>query len=550
MERFLEKAFETALAELGAPPGTPVKFEQPQNEQHGDLSTNVAMLLAKTLGRPPREIAKEIIAHLHLDQGHVRTVEIAGPGFINIAFDRLYYTNGLRDVLAAGTDFGRGQINEGKSINLEWVSANPTGNLHAGHGRQVCLGQAIANLLDWTGANVTREYYFNNAGNQMANLAKSVRVRYLQELRDAIDLEEDGYRGAEIVEIARELVRQFGDAQRSAPLSFFQFFGEQENFKHIRATLTRLGVHHDIFFNENTLYDSGAINETIAEFKARNLAYEKDGALWLRLSEMGEKEDRVIVRSNGEPTYRLPDIAYHRNKLSRGYDELIDIFGADHIATIPDVLAALRGLGYDTSKIKVVIHQMVSFISGEELIKFSKRSGDAYLLDELLDDVGTDAAKFFFNMRSIGSHLEFDVALAREQSEKNPVYYVQYAHARIASILRFAVQQGLDISSAERASDDPSSALDRLEHEEELRLIKVLLRFPDVVAHSASALAPHHVCEYLREVAAQFHKFYQVCRIVGGPKDLEIPRLLLALGTKRIIANGCAILGVSAPESM
>ncbi len=550
MERFLEKAFEVALAELGAPPGTPVKFEQPQNEQHGDLSTNVAMLLAKTLLRPPREIAKEIIARLHLDHGHVRSVEIAGPGFINITFDRQYFTNGLRDVLAAGPDFGRGQTNLSKSINLEWVSANPTGNLHAGHGRQVCLGQAIANLLDWTGATVTREYYFNNAGNQMANLAKSVRVRYLQELGDALDLDEDGYRGAEIVEIARELARQFGEDKRSAPLSSFQSFGEQENFKHIRATLERLGVHHDIFFNENSLYDSGAIKETIAEFKVRGLAYEKDGALWLKLSEMGEKEDRVIVRSTGEPTYRLPDICYHRDKLSRGYDEIIDIFGADHIATIPDVLAALRALGYDTSRIKVVIHQMVSFVSGEELIKFSKRSGDAYSLDELLDDVGTDAAKFFFNMRSAGSHLEFDVALAREQSEKNPVYYVQYAHARIASILRFARQQGLDISSAERASDDSSSALDRLEHEEELRLIKVLLRFPDVVAHSASALAPHHICEYLREVAAQFHKFYQVCRIVGGPKELEIPRLLLALATKRIIASGCAILGVSAPESM
>ncbi len=544
MERFLEKAFEAALRELGAPVGTPVKFEQPQNEQHGDLSTNVAMLLTKILQKPPREIAKEIIASLHFENGHIRTVEIAGPGFINIAFDDQYFVNGLRDLIAAGTDFGRVKTNEGKSINLEWLSANPTGNLHAGHGRQACLGQAIANLLDWTGANVTREYYFNNAGNQMMNLAKSVRVRYLQELGDSIELPEDGYRGAEIIEIARELVWQFADGKRDAPLSFFQSFGEQENFKHIRATLDRLGVHHDIFFNEQSLYDSGAVAETIAEFKTRNLAYEKDGALWLRLSEMGEKDDRVIVKSSGEPTYRLPDICYHRNKLSRGYDELIDIFGADHIGTIPDVLAALRALGYDTSKIKVVIHQMVSFVSGEELIKFSKRSGDAYSLDELLDDVGTDAAKFFFNMRSSGSHLEFDVALAKEQSDKNPVYYVQYAHARIASILRFASQEGIIIADAGDAT------LDLLKHEQELRLIKVLLRLPEMVERSASSLAPHHICEYLREVAAQFHRFYQECRIVGGPKDLEIPRLLLAMATKRVLANGCAILGVSAPERM
>ncbi len=544
MERFLERAFETAIYELGAPSGTPIKFEQPQNEEHGDLSTNVAMLLTKTLKRPPREIAKEIIANLHLDYGHIRTVEIAGPGFINIAFDDQHFTNGLRELIAAGAEFGLGHSNDGKAINLEWVSANPTGNLHAGHGRQVCMGQAIANLLDWTGANVTREYYFNNAGNQMANLAKSVRVRYLQELGDEIELPEDGYHGVEIVEIAKELVRQFGAEKRSAPLSFFQSFGEQENFKHIRATLDRLGVHHDIFFNENSLYESGVIVETIEEFKTQGLAYEKDGALWLKLSEMGEKDDRVIVKSSGEPTYRLPDICYHRNKLSRGYDELIDIFGADHIGTIPDVLAALRALGYDTSKIKVVIHQMVSFIAGEELIKFSKRSGGAYTLDELLDDVGTDAAKFFFNMRSAGSHLEFDVALAKEQSDKNPVYYVQYAHARIASILRFAAQQGLQVDGA------VDESLDLLRHAEELRLIKVLLRFPETVERSAAALAPHHICEYLRDVAAQFHRFYQECRIVGGPKELEIPRLLLAMAAKRVISNGCAILGVTAPESM
>jgi arginyl-tRNA synthetase len=554
MERFLEKIFQSALTEIGAPSGTSVKFEIPQNEQHGDLSTNVAMTLAKELKRPPRELAKEIIGHIHADHGHLKAIEIAGPGFINITFDRQYFTHGLRDILAASTEFGRVESNKGKKVNLEWVSANPTGRLHAGHGRQVCLGQAISNLLEWTGAQVTREYYFNNAGNQMTNLAKSVRTRYLQELGDAIELDENSYRGNEIVEIAKEIVRAFGAEKRSAPLEFFQSFGEKENFRHIQATLERLGVHHDIFFNENSLYESGAIKETIAEFKSRGLAYEKDGALWLKLSEMGEQEDRVIVKSTGEPTYRLPDICYHRNKLSRGYDEIIDIFGADHIATIADVLAALRALGYDTSRIEVVIHQMVSFVSGKELIKFSKRSGDAYSLEELLDDVGSDAAKFFFNMRAAGSHLEFDVELAREQSEKNPVYYVQYAHARIASILRFAIQQEVLTASTLSAggtfevADDVS--FDVLQHDEEIRLIKVLLRFPAVVERSTAALAPHHICEYLREVAAQFHKFYQECRIVGGPKELEIPRLLLALATKRVIAGGCAILGVSAPESM
>jgi arginyl-tRNA synthetase len=544
MEVYLERHFRSALGRLGAPDDTRVEFEIPQNSTHGDLSTNVAMALARLLKKSPRQIAQEIIGLLDLDNGSVRSIDIAGPGFINITFSKTYLIDQLRALLDQGVKFGRTTSNEGKAINLEWVSANPTGRLHAGHGRQVCLGQAIANLLEWTGGKLTREYYFNNAGNQMANLAKSVRVRYLQQLGDEIELPEDGYRGEEIVDIAKQIVREYVETKRSAPLSFFQTFGEQANFASIQRTLERLGVKHDVFFNENSLYDSGAVEQTIREFKERNLAYEKDGALWLKLSEMGEKEDRVIVRSTGEPTYRLPDICYHRNKLGRGYDEIIDIFGADHIATIADVLAALRALGYDTNCIRVIIHQMVSFVSAGELIMFSKRSGGAYTLDELIEDVGVDAVKYFFNMRSAGSHLEFDVELAKEQSEKNPVYYVQYAHARIASILRFAEQQGLDMSGVEQAD------LAVLDHAEEHALIKVLLRFPTVVERSAASLAPHHVCEYLREVAQQFHKFYHDCRIVGSEPDLQSARLALTLAAKRVLAGGCAVLGVTAPESM
>lgn len=544
MEAYLERHFRSALGRMGAPEDTRVEFEIPQNQAYGDLSTNVAMALARPLKKSPRQIAQEIIGLLELDNGYVRLVEIAGPGFINITFSKTYLIDQLRVVLDEGVNFGRTATNEGKAINLEWVSANPTGRLHAGHGRQVCLGQAIANLLEWTGGKLTREYYFNNAGNQMANLAKSVHIRYLQELGGEIELPEDGYRGVEIVDIAKQIVAEFGDGKRGAPLSFFQSFGEQANFASIRRTLERLGVHHDVFFNENSLYDSGAVETTIREFKERGLAYEKDGALWLKLSEMGEKEDRVIVKSTGEPTYRLPDICYHRNKLGRGYDQIIDIFGADHIATIADVLAALRSLGYDTERIKVIIHQMVSFVSGGELIMFSKRSGGAYTLDELIDDVGVDAVKYFFNMRSAGSHLEFDVELAKEQSEKNPVYYVQYAHARIASILRFAEQQGLDTSQVEQAD------LTVLDHAEEHALIKVLLRFPTVLSRSAASLAPHHVCEYLREVAQQFHKFYHDCRIVGSAPEIQSARLALTLAAKRVLASGCTVLGVTAPESM
>jgi arginyl-tRNA synthetase len=544
MEKYLQEIFSGALAKIGAPSDTVLKFEVPQNTTFGDLSTNVAMTLAKPLKRSPRDLANELLTSLQFDSQSIEAVEIAGPGFINIKFSRNYFHGELRNALAAGEAFGRTTEHSGETVNIEWVSANPTGLLHAGHGRQVALGAAVANLLEWTGYNVVREYYFNNAGNQMRNLAKSVRTRYLQELGDTIELDEDGYRGAEIVDIAKAMVAEFGDSKRDADLSFFQSYGEQSNFANIKKTLDTLNVRHDIFFNEQSLYDTGKVKETIQTLKDKGLAYEKDGATWLKLTAMGEKDDRVIVKSTGEPTYRLPDICYHIDKLSRGYDLLIDIFGADHIATIPDVLAAIKSLGYDPSKVKVIIHQMVSFVSNGELIKFSKRSGSNYTLDELLEDVGTDAASFFFNMRAAGSHLEFDVELAKEQSDKNPVYYVQYAHARIASMLRFAEERGLAADAWKNAQ------LDVLQHNEEIALTKLLLRFPQIVSMSAAAYAPHHICEYLRDVAAQFHKFYHDCRIVGTEEPIQTARIALAIATKRILANGCKILNVSAPESM
>ena len=542
MEAYLHDVFLSAITEIGAPTGTSIKFEVPQNADHGDLSTNVAMSLARAMKRAPRDLATELISRLRYDNTTIERIDIAGPGFINITFSHNHLINGLTALLKKGEAYGRSNPAHSPSVNLEWVSANPTGKLHAGHGRQVCLGLAIANLLEWTGVTLTREYYFNNGGNQMRNLAKSVRVRYLQETGESIELDDDSYRGQEIVTIAKSIVTEFGDSKKEAPLDFFQNYGERANFESIKLTLLRLGVEHDIFFNENSLYTSGAVQSTIDEFKAKGLAYDKDGAVWLKLSEMGEKEDRVIVKSTGEPTYRLPDICYHRDKLGRGYDEIIDIFGADHIATIPDVLAALRALGFDTDRVKVIIHQMVSFVSGGEVIKFSKRSGGNYYLDELLDDVGTDAAKFFFIMRAAGSHLEFDVELAKEQSDKNPVYYVQYAHARIASIIRFALQNEKVI--------DPTADLSVLKHPEEIALIKVLLHFPEIVQTSAHAFAPHHICEYLRNVAAQFHRFYHDCRIVNSEPALEAARLVLASATKLVLANGCSILGITAPESM
>lgn len=521
-----------------------IEVEIPQNPDHGDLSTNIAMQLAKELKKSPRAVATDIITNLTYEKSFVSGLEIAGPGFINIRYTNAFYHQVLADILAEGANFGKTTKYNQQTVNLEWVSANPTGNLHAGHGRQVCLGAAVSNLLEWVGYTVTREYYFNNAGNQMRNLAASVQVRYLQELGDTVELPENGYHGVEIIDIAKDIVKEHGDSKRDADMLFFQKYGETHNFASIKKTLERLGVHHDIYFNENSLYESGAITKIIEELKKKGLAYDKDGAVWLKLSEMGMDQDRVIVKSSGEPTYRLPDICYHIDKLRRNYSEVVDIFGADHIATIPDVLATLKALGFDSNKVKVIIHQMVSFVSEGELIKFSKRSGGNYLLDELIDDVGTDATKFFFNMRAVGSHLEFDVSLAKEQSEKNPVYYVQYAHARIASILRFAKEQGVDVENLKKAP------LDCMGHAEELALIKLLRRFPATVLQSAEAYAPHHICEYLRQVAAQFHKFYHDCRMVGQPEPIQSSRLALALATKQVLANGASILGVTAPESM
>ncbi len=544
MEEYLQPIFSEVVGTVAPEFSGAIQFETPQNPDHGDLSTNIAMLLAKKLKKAPRILANEIVEKLRKDSAFIEAIEIAGPGFINIRFSRKYFQDALGAMLSLGNAYGHSRKYEGMVTNLEWVSANPTGNLHAGHGRQVCLGAAIANLLEWTGYKVVREYYFNNAGNQMRNLARSTQVRYLQQLGQEISMTEEGYHGAEIIDIAQELVRKFGDSLLNAEQSDFQKFAEEANFIRIKNTLTRLGIHHDIYFNENTLYESGAIEKIIAELKEKDLAYDKDGAVWLKLSEMGQEQDRVIVKSTGEPTYRLPDICYHKDKLSRGYDLVIDIFGADHIATIPDVLAAVKALGFDSEKVKVVIHQMVTFLSGNEVIKFSKRSGSNYLLDELIDDVGTDATKFFFNMRAVGSHLEFDVELAKEQSEKNPVYYVQYAHARIASILRFAEQQEINTQMLTKAD------LTVLVHAEEMSLIKILHRFPSLIVQTAEAFAPHHICEYLRQVAAQFHKFYHDCRMVGQPEPLQSARLALALATKQVLASGCSILGVTAPESM
>ncbi len=549
MKEVLRKHITSALAELQFPT-VEIHFEVPKIAAHGDLTINVAMLLAKSVGKNPRQIAQAIVEKLHLDTKLISSVEIAGPGFINFKFADGYVVESAKQILRDAEHYGKSNFGNNSKTNIEWVSANPTGPLHSGHGRQVVIGSVLANILEWSGFDVTREYYFNNAGNQMRMFGESIYARYRQELGDEYLFPEHGYNGNYIREIAQEIVKEKGNSLREtdAERTYFKKRGEEWCFAAIKKTLARLGVQHDVFYNEDTLYATGKIQEIIDEFKKLDIAFEKDGAVWLRAEAIGADKDRVIVKSTGEPTYRLPDIAYHREKFRRGFEWIIDIFGADHIATIPDVLAGVKALGYSPEKVKVIIHQMVSFVDGDDVVKMSKRNAKVFTLDELIDEVGVDAVQYFFVMRSANTHLEFDIALAKEQSEQNPVYYLQYAHARVASILRFAEEQGFDIRNF--AGLLATTNFDLIQSKEEIALLKLLLGFPDIIQNCAASCEPHRLTLYLREVAETFHRFYHEHRVINDDKSLMQARLVVCIMTKTVIANACKILYVTAPEKM
>lgn len=545
---YITSKLQSALKDLGIETGS-IILERPKDESHGDISSNAAMMFAKREKKNPREFAETIIDKLGMPDDYVSKVVIAGPGFINFFISDNYYRNKLDEVIEKDSAYGRLETNKGKTANLEWVSANPTGLLHTGHGRQIALGKAIANLLEWSGYKVTREYYYNNAGKQMETLAKSVYSRYREIFEPDYSFPDDGYAGDYVKEIASELFKEYDDKLVDADDKIFREAGEKWCFKSIKQTLHRLGIEHDVFFNETSLYESGKINETLEEFKKRGLSYEKDGAVWLKTSEMlkdkKDAEDKVIVKSTGEPTYRLPDMAYHIDKIKRGYDLIIDIFGADHGDTYKEVLAGIEGLGYDVSKIKVIIHQMVTFVQDGKPVKMSKRADNVYYLDELLDDVGVDVAQFFFVMRSANTHLEFDILIAKEQSDKNPVFYLQYAHARICGILRNANEVFPDYKNTSAAD------YSLLNTPEEISLMKILSVFPDVVSNAASSYEPHKIITYLNEAAENYHKFYHNNRVINqDEKDLSYARLKLSEATKTVLKNGFDIIGISAPERM
>lgn len=542
MKKYLTGIFEELAGRLDYIKTIQVAFNVPNNEGQGDYSTNAALILAKALKRNPREVASEIINNLEYDRNKIEKIEIAGPGFINFFFSRNFNSLIIKEIIYKKDAFGRAQKYLGKRAQVEFVSANPTGPLTVGHGRNAVIGDTVANMLEWIGYTVEREYYFNNAGRQMRVLGDSVKMRYLQLLGNDVLFPDEYYQGEYIKEIAQMLLDENGDKLVDDDCEgIFKQRAEKEIFKEIEKTLKRIQIKFDNYFNEHTLYTDGRIDSLLNAFKEKDLTYEKEGAVWLKLSELGNDADKVIVKSSGEPTYRLPDIAYHINKFERNYDLMVDLFGSDHNATYPDVKAALNALGHDVEKVKVLIHQFVTIMSHGEVVKMSTRKANYITLDELIDEVGPDVVRYFFIMRSITSHLNFDLDIAKKQSDENPVFYLQYAHARIASILRMVKEQQLEAST---------DNLDLLTTPEEQNLLKKLYQFGDETLYAAENYEAHRIANYLEELAALFHRFYTECRIIGTEKKLAEARIALCIAVQIVLRNGLTLLGLDAPQKM
>ncbi|HEX5724690.1 MAG TPA: arginine--tRNA ligase [Longimicrobiaceae bacterium] len=551
----LRAEIEHALRELGAPEGHAVVLERPRNPEHGDWATSVALTLAKPLGRPPRQIADALAARIDPARAGISSAEVAGPGFINFRLAADYLAAGLAAVVRAGEGYGRSQTGAGRPVMVEFVSANPTGPLHIGHGRQAALGDAIAELLAWAGWTVQREFYYNAAGEQINQLTESVWARYQQAVGEDVPFPEKGYRGEYIGEIARELAAEHGarwrgDASPEAKDAMRRFAVARLRAEQNRD-LEGFGVRFDHFFLESSLYTSGQVDETVRRLRGTGNVYEHEGAVWLRTTAFGDDKDRVMVKRSGFPTYFLPDVAYHLDKWERGFRRVVNVQGSDHHSTVTRVRAGVRALGLPEGYPEYVLHQMVLAVRGGEEVKFSKRAGDYVTMRELYEEVGVDVARYFFLMRRVESQLTFDIDLALDQSDKNPVYKVQYAHARMASIFRRAGVEAEEI--------DPAAAdLALLSHPEEAELVKLLLRFPEVVESAAEDHAPHAVCAYVEEVAGAVNAWYHLgnrepaLRVIGAevPPETTRARLVLARAVQLVLRNGLAVLGISAPERM
>ena len=508
-------------------------------EGFGDYSSNIALKLAKILKKAPIEIAKSIANHPNTSE-NVFTLSSSEPGFVNFHISNDYYLEILKQIISESENFGKKKkLNQ--SANVEFVSSNPTGPLTVGHGRQAILGDMVSNILTWNGYDVTREYYYNDAGKQMRVLAESCYAKYAQQIGKKAEMPENGYVGTYLDEIAEKIINKHGkDLESGNPI--FRDFTEKEIFENIKNTLDSIGIKFDVFTKEGTFYENGAIEDVLKILKEKNLSYEKDGAVWFKTSNLNKEEDKVLVKSSGEPTYRLPDIAYHADKVDRGFDLIVDIFGADHIDTYPDVILGLKCLDKKTDHIKVVIHQFVTIKKSGEIVKMSTRKANFITLDELKDELSSDIIRYFFIMRGANSHLDFDLDLAKDESEKNPVYYLQYANARISNLLkRYDKEIPLD------------SKIDysQLKEKDEIALAKLLSEFPSKMEHVLHSLEPRKIATYLEEVAAAYHKFYGNHKVINPQNTrLSSARKKLCEATKIILTNGLSILGISAPERM
>jgi len=547
----LKEAIFEAISAAGLAAGEEIPavvLEVPKDKAHGDLATNAAMQLTRIAKRNPRQIAEAIIEHLDHDKAGIVKAEIAGPGFINFTLSKSYLFPIIEQVYRQGEDYGRTDKGAGQKIQMEFVSANPTGSLHLGHARGAAVGDALCNVLDFAGYKVTREYYINDAGNQVVNLCKSIEARYLQELGQDAEMPEDGYYGEDIKGFAKELVAEQGDALMSMSpeerTQFLRKYGLNKELDKIKRDLGRFRVSFDEWFSETSLYADGQVEAALNELRSKGMTYEQEGATWLKTTPYGDDKDRVLVKKDGTYTYLTPDIAYHRNKYDRGYDRMINIWGADHHGYIPRVKAAMQALGKDPEKLTVLIAQMVSLFQDGEKVKMSKRTGKAVTMVDLMDEVGVDAIRYFFTMRSMDSHLDFDMDLAISTSNENPVYYVQYAHARICSIFRQAEEQGISLPTPDSVN------LNKLTSEHEYDLLRKIGELPEEIGIAADNFAPHRLVRYVYELAAQLHSYYRAERVITEDSEQTAARLALLGAVRTTLANVLRLIGVSAPERM
>lgn len=546
LKQQLKEAIEAAIKKAELVDEVPeIKVEVPKDKKNGDFSTNAAMMLTKLARKNPRDIAEAIIENIDKEAASIKEVSIAGPGFINFKMETAELANVIYTVLDKKENYGRTERETAEKVLIEFVSANPTGDLHIGHARNASVGATLSNIMDFAGYDVTREYYINDAGNQINNLAKSIEARYFEALGYGLNMPEDGYNGKDIKVIGEKLASEhpeYKNLEEAERISKFRDLGVEYEMRKLKADLEEFRIKFDSWFSETSLYESGEIDEAMAKMKDNGYVFEADDAIWLRTTDFNDDKDRVLVKGDGTLTYLMPDIAYHYDKVERGYDKLINLFGADHHGYINRLKASLGALGENPDKLEIQIMQLVRLIENGEEVKMSKRTGKAVTLRDLIDMIGVDAARYFMIMRSTDTHFDFDLDLARSESSDNPVYYAQYAHARICSILRQAKEQGFEI--------DMENPVDIIEQEQALELLKKVLEFPNIVKGAAESRATQRIPNYIHDLAASFHKFYNAEKVLGENADKTRAYILMIEAVRQTLENALGLIDVSAPEKM